>query len=92
MEREYQRVKIQAALAGVDIEKGKRKGKGEKPMKENAKAEKQGFIFKDPKEYEHLSQEERQGLTDKMMGQFKAWAKSPMPIKDGGIRGKNPIG
>lgn len=61
-------------------------------MKENAKAEKQGFIFKDPKEYEHLSQEERQGLTDKMMGHFKAWAKSPMPIKDGGIRGKNPIG
>ena len=77
---------------GVDIEKGEKKSKGEKAVKEDTKTDKQGFIFKDPKEYEHLSQEERQRLTDKMMGHFKAWAKSPMPIKDGGIRGKNPIG
>lgn len=33
------------------------------------------FAFRDPEEYNHLSQEEREELTAKMMGAHKDWVK-----------------
>jgi len=37
------------------------------------------FQFGDPKDYEHLSQEEREHLTQQMMGKHKIWAmKTPL--------------
>jgi len=32
-------------------------------------------MFGDPKEYEHMSPEEREELTQKMLGKHKIWAK-----------------
>jgi hypothetical protein len=31
-------------------------------------------MFRDPKDYESLSQEEREEMTEKMMGKHKLWA------------------
>jgi hypothetical protein len=52
-------VKIQAALHGATINKG-----------ESKPGEDDSIIFKDPKEYEKLSPEERKTLTQKMMGKI----------------------
>jgi len=41
-----------------------------KEKKENA------FIFKDPKEYERLSNDEKKALTAKMKGQHRGWVNS----------------
>ena len=35
----------------------------------------EGPIFRDPKEYEGMSQEEKEELTKQMMGNLKAWAR-----------------
>jgi len=59
-DEERARVKIQAALSGVDIDKEEKKRK-----------EKESMLFRDPADYENLSPEEREQLTQKMMGKFK---------------------
>jgi hypothetical protein len=59
--REYEEFKIQAALHGAEIK--------DKPSFE--KPENDDLLFRDPKEYENLSEEERKELTDKMMAAFK---------------------
>jgi hypothetical protein len=59
-ESEYNRFVLEAKLRGVDIE-------GEVEKKE----EKQTFMFKDPKEYEKMPKEERERLTNEMLGRHK---------------------
>jgi len=54
--REYEQIKFQAACAGIDLEKEMKKQKGEKKG-----------VFGDPTQYDKLSAEERQKLTDSMM-------------------------
>ena len=54
-------MKIEAALHGAKIE-----GESKTPVK----AASDEIIFKDPKEYENLSPEERKALTQKMMGKL----------------------
>jgi len=39
------------------------------------------FEFKDPKEYENMSKEERKTLTEQMMKQHKTWAGSTLNEK-----------
>ncbi len=53
-----------AAIHGIDIDKAK---------KEKEKEEADGFLFRDPKDYEHLSMEEREKLTQEMLGKHKGW-------------------
>lgn len=55
--------KLGASLFGIDLDKEVKKKKEENEM-----------LFKDPSEYENMSREERQALTDKMMGYYKNWA------------------
>ena len=43
----------------------------------NTKASKSEGFFKDPKEYEHMTQEEKETETQKMMGVMKHMAKTP---------------
>lgn len=61
-------------MFGVDLEK-------EKSVPSDIKNDETPFKFADPSEYEHLSPEDRQELTDKMLKQHRAWA-------DGKLRGK----
>ena len=53
-------LKVEAALYGAKIDKGE----------SEPEAEAEQIMFKDPKEYEKLSPEERKQLTQKMMGHF----------------------
>ena len=51
-------LKIEAALHGAKIDKGE----------SEPKAEDAQIMFKDPKEYKHLSPKERKKLTQQMLG------------------------
>lgn len=64
---EFDKLKIQAAFFGVDIDK-----EAKKEVKEMKKED--VFMFKDPKEYENYSQEEKKELTEKMMTAHKQWS------------------
>lgn len=59
--REMVRAKFQIALHGGKVE--------DEPAKQEG-----GGWFKDPAEYEHLSQREREELTEKMMAKHQAAA------------------
>ena len=62
--------KIQAALHGVDLSKDSNaEGK-----KESTEPTQSAMLFGDPEEYSHLSQKEKEDLTEKMMKKHKAWA------------------
>jgi len=53
-----------AAMAGINLDKELKKAE----KKEEGKV----FLFKDPKEYEKLPEDERVALTKRMLGQHKA--------------------
>ena len=53
-----------AAMSGVNLDKEMKKAEKKKDS--------QSYLFKDPKEYEKMPDEERVALTEKMMGQHKA--------------------
>lgn len=78
-EEEYDQFRYQAKLFGIDLDKAKEEIDYEKampsdPLKEPRIEEEQSLpIFKDPSEYEHMSEEERKELTQKMMGKHQAW-------------------
>ncbi len=63
---EFDKLKIQAAFFGVNLD-------GETKKEKKAVKEENVFTFKDPKEYEHMVPEERKKLTEKMMGKHKEW-------------------
>ena len=60
-------LRFQAAIHGAEM-----KETGQSSTKDNLK--KAVPMFGDPKEYESLSQEEREEMTKKMMGKHKVWA------------------
>jgi hypothetical protein len=64
--------RFHAVIHGIklDEEEDESKKMGKNPTKET------GF-FKDPKEYEHMTQEEREKLTQQMMGTMKRMATTP---------------
>jgi hypothetical protein len=70
-DEERARVKIQAAMRGIDVD-----GVAEEEEK------KKSMLFRDPADYEHMSPEERQELTDKMMGKYRGIF-SRGPVKAG---------
>lgn len=53
-----------AAMAGINLNKEMKKAE--------KKEEGRMFQFKDPKEYEKMTEEERKKLTNKMLGQHRA--------------------
>lgn len=70
--------RFQAAIHGIDLDKEQSSSKKtQSPTGEQAKdiEEKQGLpIFRDPDDYDHMSQEERDSLTKDMMKKHKNWA------------------
>lgn len=87
-EREYNRRRFDAAIHGIDLDKALAKTSASSPSTVSSN---DGLIFKDPKEYEHLTQQEKEALTEKMMKKFKAWAQNPMPQRPDGKRQRAPI-
>ena len=59
-----------AGVHGIDVDKEMKK-----------KKEEDGFMFRDPKDYEHLSKEEKEKLTQEMLGKHKGWADQESPLK-----------
>ena len=76
---EFDKLKIQAAFFGVDIDKEGFAPKIEQVKKEVKDMKKEDlFMFKDPKEYEGYSEEEKKELTEKMTGVHKRWAEGKL--------------
>jgi len=42
-------------------------------------------MFGDPEDYSHLSEEERQNKTDKMLAKHKVWSKNPFNNQTKGL-------
>lgn len=57
--------------------------KPKEPLKKKKKEEDE-FLFKDPKEYENWSEEEREAETERMMGKIKKWVGTQSGIGQNG--------
>ncbi len=68
----YEELKIQAALHGAKIQGPAPMSDSSGPTEDNRSQDIP--VFKDPSEYDHLSDEEKNTLTDKMMAQHKMWS------------------
>lgn len=68
--------KFQAGVHGIDLDKEAKKSKNKPTKQKFDEIEKKQDIplFRDPSEYESMSQEEKEQLTQKMMGKHKQWA------------------
>lgn len=80
--RELDSRKFQASIHGIDLN-DKEQNKASEQSTDNYKIvpsqKNQSLpIFQDPKEYEHLSTEEKEKLTQKMIGKHRKWAKKAM--------------
>jgi len=75
-------MRFEAAIHGIDLDKTT---KGSDVPQTQGK-QMAGFKFGKPEDYEHMSKEEREKLTQKMMGQHKAWNAIQKPM--GGKQGK----
>ena len=67
------RFKMDAAIHGVKLE-------DEQPRETVRAPKARGGVSGDPDSYSHLSMEERERLTQEMMGRHKAWVKTDMPM------------
>jgi len=64
--------KFLAAIHGVKVDDG---GQQTPPVSTQQQTDTQSFpLFQDPKAYEHLSADEKDELTKKMMGKHSLWA------------------
>ena len=68
--REYE---FQAALHGTSLKGGKKQRKKE-PQSDNTKVP----LFSDPEEYTNISPEEREKMTQAMLGKHRSWAANPL--------------
>jgi len=92
-ERQYNQMRFEAAIHGVDLDKEAKKAKPA-VIQEMEGAKTVDLEFKDLKEYEHLSQDERESMTREMMHKLKMWAEKPMSTGTDGkvFRTSTPIG
>lgn len=84
--REMDRMRFQANIHGIDLDKEtgmKKGGQQVSPIKERPA---DIFKFGDPDSYKNMSQEAREELTQQMMGKHKAWDAAQKPI--GGKKGR----
>lgn len=77
--------KIQAAIHGIDLSKNvenQEEGYTEPKQSTPQQPANQTLpLFRDPDDYAHMSQEERQALTEKMKKQHENWAKKGKIVK-----------
>ena len=74
LERKKQHFHFMAALQGVDLDKERESSQFTQDDDNNApqaQQSAQNFLFGDPKQYEHMSAEEKDALTQKMMRYHK---------------------
>ena len=83
--RLIERLRLDAGVHGIQL-----KDEGPAPAQQGVApkgpAQKGKCIPGDPDSYKHLSMEERQRMTDEMMGRHKAWSEVHQPLG-----GKDPI-
>jgi len=73
-EEEVDMLKVHAMIHGIDPDKETTPGEKEKDMPiTKPGAEPMPMMFKDPKEYAHLSQEEKEKLTQEMMSKHRGF-------------------
>lgn len=66
---QYQELKFQAQLHGAKIEE---------PVGMVKETTNDNMVFKDPSEYDHMSKEEKDALTDKMLSRWKSWSSNAL--------------
>lgn len=71
--RDYE---FHAALQGIDLNKGK-----PKKRKDIQSADPAVPLFGDPEDYLELSEEQKENLTNKMLGKHKSWAENSLNKK-----------
>jgi len=77
------RMRFEAQIHGIDV-----KEDSSRPQKKSAARTDGKCIPGDPDSYSHLSMEERDELTRKMMGKHKVWAQETKPLGGKKMRAK----
>ena len=74
-EKEYQRMKFIANIMGANIDDSESKNQNKDVQQDLDKKEKEQDLplFRDPSEYDEMSNEEREKLTNQMMSKHKKW-------------------
>ena len=78
--RMVERLRFDAGVHGIKLD-----GDEQAPQQAGVAPRVKGGVSGDPDSYSHLSKEERQRLTEEMMGGHKAWDKINKPL--GGLEG-----
>lgn len=76
---EYDNFVINAKLHGAEIKEGE--ASAEAPINPSSNTNNPLPLFRDPKEYEKMSEKERQELTKTMMDGYKNWSSSAINKK-----------
>ena len=76
----YEDHRFLAAIQGIDID-GDDKEKRGTPQSIDTELKKEPFVFRDPKDYEHLSEEERDSMTQNMLRHWKKFSLHSSPKK-----------
>lgn len=74
--REIEERRFQASIHGIDLSKENKQQNTSTAIE--APKNQSLPIFQDPKEYNHLSTEEKEELTNKMMGHHRKWAEKAL--------------
>ena len=78
----YEDHRFLAAVNGIDIEENKEQKQGENHGSTHSiDTQKDPFAFQDPKDYEHLTEEERKTKTNKMLKHWKQFSLNNSPKK-----------
>jgi len=83
VERKEQEYNFYAKLHGFDLDKATAQKTTETSRASEQPANQSLPIFGDPESYKHMSKEERDDLTKKMMGQHKGWARQAIGKSNG---------
>lgn len=75
----YEDHRFMAAIQGIDIEVDKKNETTTQTVDINLK--KESFAFRDPKDYEHLSEEEQASMTQDMLKHWKKFSLHSSPKK-----------
>jgi hypothetical protein len=67
-------MEFSAAIHGIDIKNDKNKGEDKGTSKDDSSSWGSSGLFGDPESYKHLSPDEREELTQKMMSKMQIWA------------------
>lgn len=73
--------KFLAALQGIDLDKEQSKiqNRNSKPGQSSLRNNNTVPLFGNPEDYQHLTDEEKKEMTEKMMGKHKSWVNKGLP-------------